>query len=48
MREKSQTFKDLILTKELGYGDVSEAALLLTEVSKLLEAYSRNILNSDY
>ena len=37
----------LILTKDLEYSDVSEAALLLTEVSKLLEAYSRNILNSD-
>ena len=26
----------------------AEISLLLTEVSKLLEAYSQNILNSDY
>ena len=37
----------LILTKDLEYGDVSETTLLLAEVSKLLEAYSRSILNSD-
>ncbi|HNR94852.1 MAG TPA: four helix bundle protein [Kiritimatiellia bacterium] len=37
----------LILTKDLEYGDVSETGLLLTEVSKLLDAYSRKILNSD-
>jgi len=37
----------LILTRDLGYGDVSETTLLLAEVSKLLEAYSRSILNSD-
>ena len=33
----------LILSKDLGYDDVSEATLLITEVSKLLEAYSRSI-----
>jgi four helix bundle protein len=38
----------LILTKDLEYGDASETAVLLTEVSKLLEAYSRSIRNSDY
>ena len=47
----------LILTKDLSasadphgggeYGDVSEATQLLEEVSKLFEAYSRSILNSD-
>ncbi|MBU7006414.1 four helix bundle protein [Phosphitispora fastidiosa] len=37
----------LILTKDLGYSDVSELKLLLQEVSKLLEGYSRGILNSD-
>lgn len=37
----------LILTKDLGYGDTYETKLLLQEVSKLLEAYSRSILNSD-
>jgi four helix bundle protein len=37
----------LILTRDLGYGDVSEAELLLQEVSKLLEAYSQGILNSE-
>ena len=41
MREKAQTFKDL------EYGDVSEVTLLLAEVSKLLEAYSQRIRNSD-
>lgn len=38
----------LILAKDLKYADVSEATLLLAETSKLLEAYSRSILNSDY
>jgi four helix bundle protein len=37
----------LILTKDLGYVDVSETKILLQEVSKLLEAYSRSILNTD-
>jgi len=36
------------LTKDLGYGDISETKLLLQEASKLLEAYSRDILNSEY
>ncbi|MFA7468717.1 MAG: four helix bundle protein [Desulfotomaculaceae bacterium] len=38
----------LILTKDLGYSDTSNANFILQEVSKLLEAYSRGILNSDY
>ena len=37
----------LILTRDLEYGDVSETSQLLEEVSKLPEAYSRSILNSD-
>ena len=37
----------LILTQDLGYGDITEAKLLLQEVSKLLEAYSRGILTPD-
>ncbi len=37
----------LILSKDLGYCDVSEADQLLTEVSKLLESYSRSIQNSE-
>ncbi len=37
----------LILSKDLGYGNVSELNLLLEEVSKLLEAYSQAILDSD-
>ena len=37
----------LILTKDLEYADVSQAALLLEEVSKLLDAYYRSILSSD-
>ena len=36
----------LILAKDLGYGDVSELMQLLEEVSTLLEAYSRSILDS--
>ncbi|MCL1790344.1 MAG: four helix bundle protein [Peptococcaceae bacterium] len=35
----------LILSKDLGYYDVTEEASLLGEVSKLLEAYTRSILN---
>lgn len=38
----------LILAKDLEYGDVSSASLLMVEVSKLLGAYSMSILNSDY
>ncbi len=38
----------LILTNDLGYGDITEAKSLLEEVSKLLESYSRVILNSEY
>jgi four helix bundle protein len=38
----------LILTKDLQYSDVSEAKLLLQEVSKLLEAFTQSILNTDY
>ena len=37
----------LILTRDLGYGDVSELEPVLVEVSKLLEAYSQAILNSE-
>lgn len=37
----------LILARDLDYGDVSELMTLLVEVSKLLEAYSQAILNSD-
>lgn len=37
----------LTLTKDLEYGDVSELSRLLEEVSKLLEAYSQAILDSD-
>ena len=37
----------LILAEDLQYGDVDELRRLLEEVSKLPEAYSRAILNSD-
>ena len=37
----------LILAKDLEYGDVSELSPLLEEISKLLEADSQAILNSD-
>ena len=38
----------LILAKDLEYGDVAQLCPLLEEVSKLLEAYSHAILNSDF
>jgi hypothetical protein len=38
---------DLILARDLDYGDVSELRTVLVEVSKLLEVYSQAILNSD-
>jgi four helix bundle protein len=37
----------LILARDLGYGDNSALAAQLEEVSKLLQAYSSSILNSD-
>ncbi len=37
----------LILAKDLGYGDATSLTLQIEEVSKLLEAYSASILNSD-
>ena len=40
MREKAQTFKDLIVWQKAHL-------FVLAEVSKLLEAYSQSIRNSD-
>lgn len=37
----------LILARDLEYGDISELNAMLVEVSKLLEAYSKAILNSN-
>jgi four helix bundle protein len=37
----------VILARDLDYGDVAELRTLLEEVSKLLDAYLRAILNSD-
>ena len=37
----------LILTRDLEYGDTSDLRSLLEETSKLLEAYSQSILNSE-
>ncbi len=37
----------MILASDLGYGDMSETTALVIEVSKLLEAYSQSILNSN-
>lgn len=37
----------LILTRDLEYGDVSEAKAIIEETSKLLEAYSRAIRHSE-
>ncbi|MCX6633798.1 MAG: four helix bundle protein, partial [Acidobacteria bacterium] len=39
---------DLILAKDFEYGDVSGSSQLLEEVSKLLEACSQAILNSEF
>ena len=36
-----------VLVRDLAYGDIAELRPLLEEVSKLLEAYSRSILNSE-
>jgi four helix bundle protein len=36
----------LILAQDLGYTDSSNAKLLLQEVSKLLDSYSKSVLNS--
>lgn len=36
----------LILAKDLGYCDTTEAEVILTEVSKLIDSYSRSIVNS--
>lgn len=38
----------LILTNDLGYSDVAEINPILQEVSKLLQAYSQSILNTDF
>ena len=38
----------VILTRDLEYGDVTDAAACIPEVSKLLEAYSHAILNSEF
>ena len=36
----------LILTADLGYGDTTSIALQIEEISKLLDAYTRAIINS--
>ena len=38
----------LILSRDLNYGDDSALLSLSEEVSKLLEAYARSILNSEF
>ena len=51
MKTAAKTFQEsryyLILTEDLGYGDVSRIKPLIEEVSKLLDAYMHSILNSD-
>ena len=44
--EESRYF--LILARDLGYADISDAYAKLEEVSRLLEAYHRTILNSGF
>ena len=36
----------LILTRDIGYGDVNDLCVSLTEVCKMLDAYCSTILNS--
>ena len=38
----------MILARDLGYADVGEALTKLEEVSRLLDAYYRTILNSGF
>ncbi len=38
----------LILAKDLGFGDNSKLMELLVEVSRLLDAFNKSLLNSDY
>jgi len=45
-RRPAINYQDLILTKDLGYGDTSELMSQLEEVSKILESYTSSILNS--
>ncbi len=49
MRTPATRFEDLVVCKRPTslYGDVDEWHRLLEKISKLLEAYSRAILNSD-
>ncbi|MFZ3044604.1 MAG: hypothetical protein WA151_01715 [Desulfatirhabdiaceae bacterium] len=51
MRNPSKKFEDWWFggkpISDLAYGDVSEPTQLIEEVSKLMEAYMRAILNSD-
>ena len=44
--EESRYF--LILARDLGYADIGDAYAKLEEVSRLLEAYHRTILNSGF
>jgi hypothetical protein len=46
-RSQNERTGEDILAKDLDYGDVAELRPLLEEVSKLLDAYLRAILNSD-
>ena len=38
----------LILARDLGYGDTNALSIQLSEVSRLLDAYYRTILNSGF
>lgn len=37
-----------ILVRDLGYGNAADASAMLSEVSRLLDAYHRTILNSGF
>ena len=47
-RAPAKSFEDLIVARDLGYADVTDAAVQLEEVSRLLEAYHSRILNSGF
>jgi hypothetical protein len=52
MREPTKRFQDLVVwqkahQEDLGYGECNELQSILTEVSKLLEAYSQAILTTE-
>ncbi len=51
MKEPAKTFEDLVVwqkANDLGYVDTTLMNNMICEVSKMLEGYSRSILNSEF